>query len=95
MAASVSEAASFEGFDFVVGRVSASGGACIFREALGMDHLDLCAINAKQVLVLRGNASITIEVCLSEPATHAKTPREIFFTRRFASREMTSLPPAG
>jgi hypothetical protein len=50
-----------------------------------MDHLDLRAINARQVLVLRGYASLLIEVCLSEPATHAKTPREIFFARRFAS----------
>jgi hypothetical protein len=60
-----------------------------------MDHLDRRAINARQLLVLRGYTSFSIEVFLSEPATHAKTPREIFFARRFASFEMTSLPPAG
>jgi hypothetical protein len=99
MAASVSEAPSFEGFNFVAGRDRASGGACIFREALRMDHLDLCEINARNVLVLRGYASFSIEVCLSEPATHAKHVRKRhakYFSRGVLPHaKWTSLAPAG
>jgi hypothetical protein len=95
MAASVSEAASFKGVDVLAGRDGAAGGACIFREALRMDHL-APSVNAEQALLLREYASLPIEVWMSEPVLHAKTPREKFRARRFASiPEMISWRLAG